>query len=294
MLGIDFYIGENEYSNHFIINDSIHGDTNVMLPLYINKNHWSLTKSLWKYHISFINNSFESEYHKKMDNIYYLVLLKYLNNLLNDNKNTNSNIKLLIYILRTVIQVTIDNKYVNNINNEYNKYYNYLINLDYNKFKLNLIDYIIRYLQYCVSYGDISNLEYNLKYIRNKILDKWLEEKYFKNIMYKEHYDSLLEIEQKLELELIKNNFISENINWISLELTLIKISKILNSIYKIKGFNQFIKIIDKTNSYIQDNITNNCEDTISCECIKKIIDDNNIIDIEYIKSQIIINFYKN
>ena len=60
------YIDKDSYDlNKFTIIDKLHGDSNIMLPIYINKNHWLLCKNLWSYHISFINNSFEYDYIKK-------------------------------------------------------------------------------------------------------------------------------------------------------------------------------------------------------------------------------------
>jgi hypothetical protein len=286
--------------NDFKINDAIHGESNVMLPLYINKNHWNLTKSLWKYHISFINNSFESEYNKKMDNIYYLVLFKYFTDLLN-NRVTNNKIILFIYILRTTIQISLDNKYVNTISNEYNRYFNFLISLNKienekkNLLELNLIDYIIRYIQYCISDCDISNLEKDINKINNKIFDTWFKTSYCNNIMYVEYYNNLDENEKNKEIEIIKNNFITEYITLLNLEIILLKFSKVINNIYKIKGFNQFIKIIDKTDSYIDDNDEINFkQDEITCSNIKNIINNcNNLYDtyIQDIKSNIKIDF---
>ena len=272
--------------NNFKINDSIHGETNIMLPMYINKNHWNLVKSLWRYHISFINNSFESEYNKKMDNIYYLVLLKYFTNL-SDNTITSvsgetekhmildNNIILFIYILRTTIQISIDNKYINTIANEYSRYFNYLINLDNkvekNLIELNLIDYIIRYIQFCVSFCNITNLEKDLIKIRELLFNRWFIKSYDENIMYKEYYSNLGENEKKKELDIIKNNFITEYTSWLNLEIMLLKLSKVISSIYKIKGFNQFIKFIDKSDSYLDDS----CNE-LSCSIIKNIINYNN------------------
>jgi hypothetical protein len=268
--------------NDFKINDSIHGETNIMLPMYINKNHWNLTKSLWRYHLSFINNSFESEYNRKMDNIYYLTLLKNFTNLL-DKTITDNKIILFIHILRTSIQVSIDNKYINTINSEYSRYLNYLINLEdkeeKNLIEINLIDYIIRYLQYSVSYCDIINLEKDLDKIRIKLLDTWVNKVYSNNIMYKEYYNNLEEADKNKELEKIKNNFISEYINWFNLEITLMKFSKVLNLIYKMKGFNQFIKFVDKTNCYLDNNYHQ--ENEITCINIKNIISScNNFYDL--------------
>ena len=113
--------------NNFCITDNIYGNSNIMLPLYITDKHWKLTKTIWNYHISLINNCLESQYNKKMDNIYFYVLLKYYNNLLKNKNIGFQHVKLLFYIIRTCMQICIDNKYCLKIQNEYNHYLNNLL-----------------------------------------------------------------------------------------------------------------------------------------------------------------------
>ena len=96
-------------------------------------------------------------------------------------------------------------------------------------------------------------------------------ESFIINIMYKEYYSNLGENEKKKELDIIKNNFITEYTSWLNLEIMLLKLSKVISSIYKIKGFNQFIKFIDKSDSYLDDS----CNE-LSCSIIKNIINYNN------------------
>ena len=264
--------------NNIDIKDALHGDVNIMIPIYINKNHWKLVKSFWKFHISFIHNSLENEYNKKMDNIYYLVLLKIFNNLINDIKNNN--IILFTYILRTSIQVTIDNKYINSIEYEYKKIYDQIIQLD-NKMETHLINYIIRYIQYCISNCNTSNIEEHLKIIREKLIKNFIKSELENNIMLKEFLLEIDENQRKVEIDNLNKKFIECNNSWIILESTLIMLSKILKDIYKIYGFNQYLRNIDKNNGYLNSN------SDLNKKIIDIIINNNNINYAQNIQLQI-------
>lgn len=267
--------------NDFNITDIINGDSNIMLPIYINNNHWKLVKNLWTYHISFINNSLETEYNKKMDNIYYLVLLKNVNNLVQNNKQalTYTRIFLFLNILRTTVQVTIDNKYIFNIKKEYVNYYEYITNSEHIRIKL--IDYIIRVLQIIIS-GNIENdkLKSDLLNLRKLLINEWYTYDY--NTKNLEDFG-----DHELDNHL-KNECTKYIMNWLELEIDLLKFNSILTEIYKLRGYNQLIKYIDKYNSCIP-------EDELY-ENIKLII--NNIIlskeyNLEMIIENIDMNDYK-
>ena len=45
--------------NNFEVVDNLHGNTNIMLPLYINKEHWAITKKIWNFHFTLINNFYQ-------------------------------------------------------------------------------------------------------------------------------------------------------------------------------------------------------------------------------------------
>jgi hypothetical protein len=158
--------------NDYKIVDNLYGTTNIMLPIYICKEHWALVKNFWTWHLTFINNAFEFDYYKKMDNIYFLALLESIKTIKKLNPDINS-IRLFIYLMRTALQICIDNKYSHNISNDYEKYKNILTNsLDINVFTFNFIDYIVRLIQLILNGGlepdelilDINNIF--IKYIK--------------------------------------------------------------------------------------------------------------------------------
>jgi hypothetical protein len=237
--------------NSFNIIDNLNGNTNVMLPIYINKEHWKLCKSLWTYHMSFINNSFEYEYVKKMDNIYYLTLFKNYSNLIENSKLNNNTIRVFIYILRTCIQISIDNKYISNLNNIY---FNSIISKDsknkLEKIKLYFIDYLIRLIQLIISFNiDIDIVKSQLKEIRNIILNTYIKEHYTT-----EFWNNLIkidDIDKNNQINILKYECIDENKSWFELEINLITFTEFITKIYKLKNFNQFIKLIDSYNGCI-------------------------------------------
>jgi hypothetical protein len=221
--------------------DNLHGNTNIMLPLYINKEHGVITKKIWNFHFTLINNCLEPYYKRKMDNIYFYVLLKYFNTLLGKNKITLeyniTSIRLFIYILRTTIQICIDNKYCFNILSDYNKHKEMLlVSEDVKKFKNIFNEYLIRILQLIItSKYDNTNIKIDLSNIKKKFIE--------------------LKLEKKILTEELNNNLINEYIiNFIDLENDLIKLSSFMNELFKIKGFNQFIKILDNDNGLILEN----------------------------------------
>ena len=64
-----------------------------------------------------------------------------------------------------------------------------------------------------------------------------------------------LKLEKKIVNEELNNNLINEQIiNFIDLENDLIKLSIFMNELFKIKGFNQFIKMLDNDNGIILEN----------------------------------------
>jgi hypothetical protein len=204
--------------NNFEIIDSYHGNTNVMLPLYVNKEHWYIFNKIKRYHLSLINNYLEPYYNSKMDDIYFFVLLKSFNTILL--RNNNDGIRLTMYILRTAMQICIDNRYCFNVKHEYMKYYNNLLSSEtlYN-FKHVYNDFLIRFIQMVIS----SRID----------MLKTLNE--FENI--KEYYMSL--------------NKDNDNINYINLHNDLLKLALFMDNLLKIYGFNQLMKNIDDSNGML-------------------------------------------
>jgi len=209
--------------NDFEIIDSYHGNTNIMLPLYINKEHWYIFNKIKKYHLSLINNYLEPYYNSKMDDIYFFVLLKSFNTMLL--KNSNDSIRLTMYILRTAMQICVDNKYCFNVKNECAKYYNNLLSSQtiYN-FKQIFNDFLIRFIQMIIS----SRVD----------MLKTLNE--FENI--KEHYMSL--------------NKENDVVNYLNLHNDLLKLTLFMDNLLKIYGFNQLMKNIDDSNGMLDNQNT--------------------------------------
>lgn len=220
--------------NNFEIIDSYHGDTNIMLPLYINKEHWYIFNKIKKYHLTLINNYLEPYYNSKMDDIYFFVLLKSFNTMLL--KNSNDSIRLTMYILRTAMQICIDNKYCFNVKYECTKYYNNLLSSQsiYN-FKQIYNDFLIRFIQMIIT-SRVDML---------KIFNE------FENI--KEYYMSL--------------NKENDVINYLNLHNDLLKLILFMDNLFKIYGFNQLMKNIDISNGMLD-----NEDLPLNLTIIKKII----------------------
>ena len=204
--------------NDFEIIDSYHGNTNIMLPLYINKEHWYIFNKIKRYHLTLINNYLEPYYNSKLDDIYFFVLLKSFNTMLL--KNSNDSIRLTMYILRTTMQICVDNKYCFNVKHEYLKYLNNLLSCQtiYN-FNQVYNDFLIRFIQMIIT----SRVD----------MLKTLNE--FENI--KEYY-----------ILINKNN---DNVNYLNLHNDLLKLTLFMDNLFKICGFNQLMKKIDASNGML-------------------------------------------
>ena len=204
--------------NNFEIIDSYHGNTNIMLPLFINKDHWHIFNKIKRYHLSLINNYLEPYYNSKMDNIYFFILLKSFNTMLL--KNSNDLIQLTIYILRTAMQICIDNKYCFNVKHEYDNYFkNLLLSPTTYNFNQTYNEFIIRFIQLIIS-SKVDVLK-----IYND-LDK-----------IKEYYISI--------------NKEHDNCNYLTLHNDLLKLTLFMDELFKICGFNQLMKIIESTNGML-------------------------------------------
>ena len=169
---------------------------------------------------------------------------KNVNNLVQNNKQalTYTRIFLFLNILRTTVQVTIDNKYIFNIKKEYVNYYESITNSEHIRIKL--IDYIIRVLQIIIS-GNIENdkLKSDLLNLRKLLINEWYTYDY--NTKNLEDFG-----DHELDNHL-KNECTKYIMNWLELEIDLLKFNSILTEIYKLRGYNQLIKYIDKYNGCI-------------------------------------------
>jgi len=261
--------------NNFNITDNILGDGNVLLPVYINCSHWELTKSLWTYHISFINNCFEYEYNKKMDNLYFLTLLKLFNDLKNIDTGTNkkSTIRLFCYLLRTCIQILIDNKFLHSIKKDYSKYLELVLKTEFLDKNCNFSDWLYRQIQLIVSNDcEQKQLEKDIDHIRSYIFNKFIISNYKMDFWEMINDPNTTEIKRNEELDNLKNHVLQNNICWLYMEHDIKIFNKIIKSLYSIKGFNQFIKTLDQTNGCV---VENNSNEQINIDSIGKIISEN-------------------
>jgi hypothetical protein len=239
--------------------DNLHGDTNIMLPLYINNNHWNLVKPVWSYHLAFINNSFEFDYCKKMDNIYFWLFIKSIK-LIEPIKSSVNTIRLFMYILRTTLQVCIENKYSYNMRSNYDKFKLSLLCIDNDELYVRTFsDYLIRLIQLILN-GGINSSELSEDFDKVFIcLINLTVKKYFCD--EKKNINKLVElknnstiIDNYIDNVLIGNANIIEtfyNIIFISinnLKKDLMFICEVIREIYNIKKFNQLVKYLDKYN----------------------------------------------
>jgi hypothetical protein len=282
----DYEENSNDYSNinkeifniaNFNITDNIQGDGNVLLPVYINQHHWELTKSIWSYHISFINNCFEPEYNKKMDNIYFLTFLKIFNNLKKNDSNTNTKsiIRLFCYLLRTCIQILIDNKFLHSIKKDYPKYVELVLETEQIEKNSNFSDWIIRLIQLIISNGcEEEQLDKELDMITKHIFNKFIIANYKMDFWEMINDSNTLPEKINIELDILKNHVLQDNVSWLFFNHDIKIINKIIKSIYSIKGFNQFIKSIDLSNGLVEDDNLNNLNNQINISVLSKIIED--------------------
>lgn len=261
---------------NFNIPDNINGDGNVMLPLYINSQHWKLTKSLWSYHMTFVNNCFEQEYDKKMDNIYFLSILKLFGDLKNLNANSNSKsiTRLFGYMLRTCIQILIDNKFLHSIKGVYSKYLDSVMEAETLHKNSIFADWVIRVIQLIISNAITSEeLKIDLDKITNLIFKKYIIANYKMDFWDKINNPKITDEEKKNELGILKNDVLQGNICWLFLNFDLGMFNKIVKSIYAINGFNQFIKQIDKTNGCLRDTNETNETNILSIKALNNIFE---------------------
>lgn len=248
--------------------DNLHGDTNIILPIYINFQHWELVKKYWSYHMSFINDAFEFDYVKKMDNIYFLTIGKMINIISNTKCNQNI-IRLFFYILRTCIQICIDNKYSYNNKVNYDKYLNLLLDSDnLSSFNKLFIEYLIRVIQSILT-STIKKEE--LSEDMNKLINIYT--RHLINTEYTVEYygiiDAMSSEDKAAEIEILEEKISLNILCFSELKKDLEFFSALMNKIYSIKKFNQLIKLLDKNNGCIPI-----IEEDFNCEIIDSIIND--------------------
>jgi hypothetical protein len=264
--------------NTSIKNDA-YGETNSMLPIYFNKHHWKLFKSISSHHFSFINDIHESQYDKNYDNIYFITLLKtfsYIN--FNIKRKQNEYIQLFTYVLRTCIQIMQENKYNCSMENKFEIFIN---GLNKDNYLENISNLMIRSIQYIVFNG-IQNLTEIFEKITKMFVDDFIKTEINMGFWSDENLN--------------KKDFIDtalyEHIHgWLCLKTDLLKMAYFVKKIYEYSGFNRFIKEIDKNDGFLE--VSNSSSNIINCEqLIKSSNEINNKINFETILNNIKIQFF--
>lgn len=250
----------------YLFIDNLHGDSNIMLPIYINLDHWKLAKKYWSYHMSFINEAFEFDYVKKMDNIYFLTMFKTINIISNTKCNQNI-IRLFIYILRTCIQICIDNKYSYNNKADYDKHFNTLLNSeDLQSFNKIFIDYLIRVIQTILTSNiQLQELSDNINKVILCYIEHLIKNEYCVEDLKK--INAMNNEEKKRELEHLEEKINLNILCFLELKKDIEFFWNFMKKIYSIKKFNQLIKFLDKYNGCLPV-----LEEDLNCGIIEKII----------------------
>jgi hypothetical protein len=112
-------LDDGRVSTKYAIFGNCFGFGNGMLPLYINKIHWSLSTIYMNYCLGMLINQNPFDYYNKFYEIYSMTLLKYIENMISDRTKINDKdiivlIQLIItnnIIFRDIFKYKINNKY---------------------------------------------------------------------------------------------------------------------------------------------------------------------------------------
>ena len=266
-----------DINNHKIINDSVMGSGNIVLPLYINKIHWEISKCYIPIMLSmlFTNNSIS--YLEKMDNIYYYVLNDFCNKLFDKKIVLNENlIKNMSSIYRTCIQLSFDKRYHKGFEKHFDKIIT--INDNFNTFNLTFMQIITSsYFNFDKINNFIKSILQN--YINYIIKNKTIE--YISTIPKDTLYENLKIMLSNYNIAFLHNKII---INCIVMKMIFnIKsihkgMKNMINSIDKIGYFDNetILYIIKFINNIKCDTILNNLNnlDFLHTDTIKYLKED--------------------
>lgn len=224
-------------------NDNEYNKKNCVLPIYFNECHWKMYRCISSYYLSLINDVHISNYDKNYDNIYFYALLRnfsYFNFSLKPNKVEY--FQNFVFILRTCIKIMQEYKYYCSLED---KYSSYVKNLNKDDYLFNISSFVTRTLQYIVFNG-----KEDIKIILEKIIQLYTE-LFIDDYLNMGFWDN--EMSNKERIDYLKENYYNYIKGWISLRNDILKISKFIKNIYKIFGFNKFIKYIDSCYGTLND-----------------------------------------
>jgi hypothetical protein len=99
-----------DVNSSVVIDDRILGSGNTILPIYINKIHWSMCKKYISPVLGLLFANNPSYYREGMDNIYYMSLLDFIDKKLLIDLNYKS-VKVWLSLLRTCMELSFEKKY---------------------------------------------------------------------------------------------------------------------------------------------------------------------------------------
>jgi len=252
-------------NNAKIVNDEILGEGNIVIPIYINKYHWTVSKILLKpiLGLALAHNPFG--YIKSYDSLIFKIFSEMLR-MTFVNKNFKIHDKwarTLVIFSRTCAQLCFDHKYQRGLN----KYISNFINdpiLRINKLAINFKNIISQ----TVSTGYKFNNEE-----LNKIIRYYLEEvvtNFLKNKKYDKNYINFLltsGIDVSKELESCIT-FIEKDIqNELQMAIAFLKSNYVFNQFYDLYGkYNNYIKKLEETYSFLENDKTEKLIKLISTE----------------------------
>ncbi|CAH6421850.1 Hypothetical protein KVN_LOCUS539 [uncultured virus] len=242
-----------DLNNQNILKGNVIGDGNAILPLFINKKHWQISKQYLDMILSIIIAHNPLCFSKNNIHIYFLVLVGMLVEILNKNQLQMNNkwINTFIAFFRTCTEISFENQFNKGIKKYLNEYINdpnrRVADLQYSY--ENIISqsistgYILSNIQiiHLTKYFIEESIRINLKnYDMNYI--KYL---YSGQIDYQSETDDLFDhCENLIENDLRKF-------------MTFIKFNKFFVLLYnKIGSFNKFLNIIDENYGLIPEELT--------------------------------------
>lgn len=120
-----------------LITGRIVGDSNCILPIYINKYHWKMCKKFINISLGIAFTHSFVGYKKKHENIYYNLLINLISKLVHDRDCINNKwLQTYISIWRTCAEISFENKYNRGIVKYVNKFVNNKIKTNDNNFNI--------------------------------------------------------------------------------------------------------------------------------------------------------------
>jgi len=239
----------HDVNNSLLMNDVVLGSGNIVLPLYINKFHWTMCKEYIPIVLGLLIANNISLYSEIMINVYYSVLFEYTKNMFSQKnaKWSHNWIMIWIGIYRTCFQISLEKRYhkgfekyintldTNKINGQFNVLFGQMLSIGY----INI---------------DVINKIFNC-HVTNLIVDYLNMNIQFKNLfvqMLKNNDDNQLKKDMILIYNALNINIIIDEYTCILFGIKLIIFIKNQN-----KGLLNFVKEIDENygvidNEYIE------------------------------------------